>query len=245
MTGMEIVVHRGGSDLAPENTMAAAEACADLGIEFIEIDVWQSQDGVHYIMHDATLDRTTNGHGPIAERSSGYIDSLDAGSWFSPEFEDQTVPRLDRFLDWARDKVGVFFDVKAGDLGRIVRMIRDRGMDDGVFFWFNSDEHAREFRRIAPDISLKMNSRDSDEVRKHYAEYNNQIVEQGPNEKSAAVVRACHDLGIRVMATVFGSTARSNGLAEVYRQIVDLGYDMVNLDNPEPFIDFLREKGLR
>jgi len=77
---MEIVVHRGANDVAPENTMASAQACIDLGADYVEIDVWRSLDGVHYIMHDPKLDRTTNGRGLIALRTSRYIDRLDAGS---------------------------------------------------------------------------------------------------------------------------------------------------------------------
>lgn len=243
---MEIVVHRGANDVAPENTMASAQACIDLGADYVEIDVWRSLDGVHYVMHDPKLDRTTNGDGLIALRTSRYIDRLDAGSWFSPRFANTPVPRLSDFLDWARDRIKVYLDVKTGSLRRIVSMVRDRGMEDRVFFWFWSDRRARKFRRIAPELPLKMNSRNADDVHRHKHEFNHQIVEQGPNEATPEVVAACREHGIRMMAHVFGEKGKSDAeLHALYRRVVELGYDMVNLDRPGPFVDFLRKEGLR
>lgn len=243
---MEIVVHRGANDVAPENTMASAQVCADLGVEYVEIDVWRSLDGVHYIMHDPTLNRTTNGTGAIALRTSRYIDRLEAGSWFAPEYANERVPRLEQFLDWAAGRVKVYLDVKTGNLRRIVRMIRERRMENDVFFWFWSDRRALRFRRLAPDLPLKMNSRDPDGVREHKKVFDHQIVEQGPNEISAEVIETCHKIGIRVMANVFGENdAPDTELHELYERVIGLGYDMVNLDRPKPFVEYLQQKGLR
>ena len=243
---IEIVVHRGANDVAPENTMASAQACVDLGVDYVEIDVWRSLDGEHYIMHDPTLHRTTNGTGPIALRTSRYIDRLDAGSWFSPAFADERVPRLEAFLDWARGRIKVYLDVKTGSLRRIVRMVRERAMEAHVFFWFPFDRTARKFRGIAPEIPLKMNSRTPEEVRRHKELFDHQIVEQGPNEATPAIAAVCRELGIKTMANVFGkSAATAEELQALYRRVVESDYDMVNLDRPGPFVEFLRGEGLR
>ena len=172
---MEIVVHRGASSSAPENTLSAARVCEQLDVGCVEIDVRRSIDGVFYLLHDRTLDRTTDGHGRIAFRTSRYIDGLDAGSWFSAEFAGERVPRLSQVLDWAKGRVGLFLDVKCRRLRKIVRMIQARGMESEVFFWFGSDGMARRFRRLSAEISLKMNSRTAAEVRLHRRLYNNDI----------------------------------------------------------------------
>ena len=105
-----VVAHRGANHLAPENTMTAAMKCVELGVDYVEIDVRTSQDGVFYILHDKTLDPTTNGTGAIAERDSSYIDDLDAGSWFGTEFEGERVPRLAPFLKALKGKIKIYFE---------------------------------------------------------------------------------------------------------------------------------------
>jgi glycerophosphoryl diester phosphodiesterase len=105
-----------------------------------------------------------------------------------------------------------------------------------VFFWFWSDRLAARFRRIAPDIPLKMNSRTAVQVRDHKARFDHQIVEHGPNDGSAEVIAACRAEGIRVMAAVFGTD--SPEVRSRYQHAVDLGYDMINLDDPSSFLAF-------
>ena len=91
---MKIIAHRGASAEAPENTLAAFALAADLGAEGIEFDVQSTVDNELVILHDLTLDRTTNGHGATFDTRWSDIGSLDAGSWFSPRFKDERVPRL-------------------------------------------------------------------------------------------------------------------------------------------------------
>ena len=93
---IEVVVHRGLNQRAPENTLAAARLCTDLGLDYVEVDVRTSRDGVFHILHDPTVDRTTDGFGPLAGMTSAEIARLDAGSWFGPTFAGERIPRLDR-----------------------------------------------------------------------------------------------------------------------------------------------------
>ncbi|NJN82104.1 MAG: hypothetical protein HC802_07375 [Caldilineaceae bacterium] len=81
---IEIVCHKGANEYAPENTYAAAQLCIDWGMDFVEIDVNRSHDGMHYILHGPELDATTNGRGRIDAMLAAEIDQLDAGSWFDP-----------------------------------------------------------------------------------------------------------------------------------------------------------------
>lgn len=109
---IEVVVHRGANFLAPENTLPSARAALKYGAEWIELDVRKSKDGVLYNLHDETLDRTTDGHGPIRLVTSSEIERLDAGSWFGPAFRGLKVPRIETMLDSLKGKANVFFDVK-------------------------------------------------------------------------------------------------------------------------------------
>ncbi|AXV77273.1 MULTISPECIES: glycerophosphodiester phosphodiesterase [Ralstonia solanacearum species complex] len=88
------IAHRGAGKLAPENTLAAFRHGASFGYRMFEFDVKLSGDGVAVLLHDATLERTTSGHGRIDALSFGQIAQLDAGSWHSPAFAGEPVPTL-------------------------------------------------------------------------------------------------------------------------------------------------------
>lgn len=91
---MKVVAHRGASAMAPENTMAAFLAAREVGADAIEMDVQATADGELVVIHDYAVDRTTNGRGVVFELTTAQIARLDAGSWFSPEFAGERVPRF-------------------------------------------------------------------------------------------------------------------------------------------------------
>ncbi len=98
------VGHRGALAVAPENTMAAFRAALAAGVDEVEFDVQLTRDGVPVVLHDATLDRTTDGHGPLRDRTWPEVERLDAGSWSSPEHARERVPSLDQLCAWIADK---------------------------------------------------------------------------------------------------------------------------------------------
>ena len=89
-----VIAHRGASGTCPENTLAAFRRAAALGAHMVELDVQLTRDGEVVVMHDWTLERTTDGSGAVAERSRAEIDRLDAGAWFGPAFRGERVPGL-------------------------------------------------------------------------------------------------------------------------------------------------------
>ncbi|MBP2168686.1 glycerophosphoryl diester phosphodiesterase [Erwinia toletana] len=89
-----IVAHRGGGKLAPENTLAAIDVGAKYGHTMIEFDARLSQDAQIFLLHDDTLDRTSNGWGVAGEQPWEKLQQLDAGGWFSREFQHEPLPLL-------------------------------------------------------------------------------------------------------------------------------------------------------
>ncbi len=96
------VAHRGAGLLAPENTLAAMRAGFDYGYRMFEFDAKLSGDGVAMLMHDAVVERTTNGSGRVAGMSWGELARLDAGSWHSARYAGEPVPTLARVARWLR-----------------------------------------------------------------------------------------------------------------------------------------------
>jgi glycerophosphoryl diester phosphodiesterase len=109
------IAHRGASGLglAPENTLAAFEQAIQLGVDILEIDVHATRDGQIVVLHDAAIDRTTDGTGLVAELSSEQVRRADAGSWFGADFTGERVPLLEEVLDLARHRALVLIEIKA------------------------------------------------------------------------------------------------------------------------------------
>lgn len=111
-----IIAHRGHSLEVPENTTEAYLRAIELGAEMIEADVNISRDGRIMMIHDATLDRTTSGHGRVSEATWDEIASLDAGSWFGPDFAGLRIPTVEDTIELARDaRIWMCFEVKGSD----------------------------------------------------------------------------------------------------------------------------------
>ena len=225
-----IVAHRGANNLAPENTFSAAWKCVELGIEYVEVDVRTSADGVMYVIHDKTLDRTTSGSGLIAETNSTAIDRLDAGSWFDPKFKTERVPRLREFLNTFRGKIKIYFDVKSADLAALLEMIRETGFENDCFFWFSKDERAQELRKLDPNIGLKMNAVDVAGLQR-VLPYNPQIIEYRLDHLTPDFVAFARRNGLELMAH-----ALHEGAEEEYPRILESAADMVNLDRADEMI---------
>jgi glycerol kinase/glycerophosphoryl diester phosphodiesterase len=118
-----IVGHRGAAARAPENTASSLAAGIDGGADLIEVDVGLSRDGRVVLLHDTTLDRTTNGRGPLRGLDWGRIGALDAGSWFSRRYAGEPPIDLDDALAIVRPRVPLIVELKP--VGRE----RPRGVD--------------------------------------------------------------------------------------------------------------------
>ncbi|MGB8646584.1 MAG: glycerophosphodiester phosphodiesterase family protein [Anaerolineae bacterium] len=97
--------HRGAAAVAPENTIAAFLRARDLGADGVELDVTLTRDRVPVVIHDDTVDRTTNGHGLIRNMTILEVKQLDAGSWKSPKYRGEQIPTLAEVLDALADWV--------------------------------------------------------------------------------------------------------------------------------------------
>lgn len=89
--------------------MAAFRRAVELGAEFIETDLHLTRDARFVAIHDATLDRTTNGHGAVRDMTLAQLRELDAGKWFDREFMDERIPTLEDILDFAKQRDVIFY----------------------------------------------------------------------------------------------------------------------------------------
>ncbi|OJJ22225.1 hypothetical protein BKI52_08050 [marine bacterium AO1-C] len=107
-----MIAHRGASGQAPENTLAAVKLAMDQKADMIEIDVFLTKDGHLVVLHDETVDRTTNGQGLIEAMTLEEARKLDAGSWFSSKYQGEKIPTLDKVMQVVKGKTQLLIEIK-------------------------------------------------------------------------------------------------------------------------------------
>ena len=151
-----VVVHRGMAAGFPENTLAAYRNSVSLGFSAIEVDLRATADGHIVVMHDDTVDRTTNGSGRVDQMTLAEIKSLDAGSYLDPKFADLRVPTYQEVLEALRGSgVRLVLDIKeneALDNERVVRLTERYGAIHDVLVGPRSVTALRRFKRLNPTL---------------------------------------------------------------------------------------------
>jgi glycerophosphoryl diester phosphodiesterase len=129
---MMIMGHRGAAALEPENTLLSIARAMEIGVDAVEIDVRLSKDKEIVVIHDSTVDRTTNGTGPVSSYALKEIKKLDAG-------KGETIPTLNEAIDLIGNKVRLVIELKEeGTERKVVELIKRNNLDDNVYvisFW--------------------------------------------------------------------------------------------------------------
>jgi glycerophosphoryl diester phosphodiesterase len=112
-----VIGHRGAAGYAPENTLVSFRKGFELGSEFVECDFHISADGAPVIIHDETLERTTDGKGGVREKTVAELRKLDAGAWFGPKFKGEKIPLLRELFETAVGKGGIVVEAKTPSSG--------------------------------------------------------------------------------------------------------------------------------
>ena len=155
-----ITGHRGAGALAPENTLSAIKEGLKYGVDRIEVDVHQSKDGKVIIMHDVTLDRTTNGSGAIKDYTYDELLKLDAGSWFSDKFKGEKIPLLEEAIELIDGNAVFVIELKEGDeiypgiVENVVNLIRKHDATDWCVVHSFRTKILEQIHEMEPAIEL-------------------------------------------------------------------------------------------
>ena len=150
-----VIAHRGASSYAPENTFAAFDLALRLGARQIELDVQATQDGQIVVIHDDTVDRTTDGTGPVADHTLAALRTLDAGVRFGPAFTGERIPLFEDVLERYHGRARLHVELKgrSSDLTQhTVDLIRRHGMAGEVTITSFQKVRLEETRSHAPDL---------------------------------------------------------------------------------------------
>lgn len=242
--GPKIVAHRGLLRHAPENTLANFRACLELRLGF-EFDVARTKDGHLVCIHDATVDRTTNGTGKVADLSLEQIRRLDAGSWFDKKFAGQRVPTIEEVIKLVAEyrHLDVLIAVDLKDPGvdaELVRLAEKHGVLPRLLFIGRaiSEPRVREqIKRASAKAQAAALANDADEFPKALAAADADWVYLRflPTKEQ---MDAVHRAGKR--AFLAGKTVSGN-VPDNWRRAAAAGIDGILTDYPLEFGAVLRE----
>lgn len=245
-----IIAHRGASGYAPENTMVAFERAVAMGATEVETDVCLTRDGRLLLLHDETLDRTTNGRGLPETYTLEELRRLDAGSWSDPrlswdrDYRGEKLATLDELLDRFGRTLTYHIELKKpmeGLVETVVSAIAQRGLIDNVFvFGIEQETELKQVKRLEAGIRVAwapeqlLSEAPARAVEKCAANGFSMITLNASNQ-SRELVELAHSLGIE---------ARSSGISSREKMVAaaEIGCNGMTINWPDWLIDYVRER---
>ncbi len=232
-----VLSHRGDMGSAPENTIAAFERAITMGEIVLETDIQLTADDVPILMHDWTVDRTTNGSGPVWEHTYDELARLDAGGWYAPEFAGTRVPTLAQFLALIQPSgARAILELKGSwtnQQAAIVGSLIDRhGVRDRVVVASFSLPTLQALSEAAPDVPRILISREVNGDPAVLASLSGAvaiIVSEAFITSRPEVVSRIHSAGLGVMVYTMNTDAS-------WELAIALGVDGIITDNPREFV---------
>ena len=230
---IEVIGHRGAAGLEPENTLRSVRRAIELGVDRVEIDVRVSRDERLVIMHDETVDRTTNGHGYVSELTFDELRSLDAGM-------GEKIPTLEEILKFTMGKAKLEIELKVPEATEpTIQLIEELNAEKDVIvisFIHELLERVHDlnpniktgalFFEVPKDILQRALKAHASSIHVYYRNVNSELVKEA------------HRSGLEV------AVWNPNRIEEM-REMIDLGVDAIGSDRPDRLIQLLRDMGMR
>ncbi len=237
---IKIVAHRGGTMERPENTISAYKRAVESGADILEIDVRISKDGRLFILHDKTLDRTTNGTGIAANITMDELQKLDAGGWFSPSWSGERIPSFQEVLQWAAgEEIMLLLDLKESGpkfAQKVTDEIQRYGNKEKIIVGVRSPDQARIFAKLLPDVKKLAFMSSSNEIQE-FAMLGVDVMRLWINwlKEEPSLADQVRATGVKLMVN-----GRLGGLAET-KMLLSFSPDWILINAPAQLIESLHE----
>lgn len=234
-----VISHRGEHLHHPENTLPAFQAAIDAGADYFEADIRTTSDGKLVLMHDSSVNRTTNATGKVKEMTFDQIRALDAGAKFSPEFAGTKVPTFDEALELAHGKIGVYVDTKDADPQQLVDTIVRHDMQDHVVIYGNPF-FLYDVHKIRPDLKVMPESESVDICKLEIWGMHPSVLAFGAEDFTPDVIACARQGNAKIYVDRMGSTENPEG----WQQAIDMGAAGIQTDKPAELVNYLRAHNL-
>jgi len=231
-----VIAHRGASSYAPENTFAALDLAIQMGVSHIELDVHSTRDSHIVVIHDETVDRTTNGAGPVTSHTLAALKALDAGSWFGGTFSGERIPTFSEVLQRYKGRVHIHTEIKGHSAHlsqRTVDLVRMHGMAERVTITSFQKARLEETHAYAPELPTGW----------LVAEVSDAVIAQarvlGLTQICPRANAVTPELIDRLHAEGFVVRAWGVATEDLMRQVVKAGADGMTVNFPDKLIAYL------
>ena len=235
MRRVRVIAHRGDSRHAPENTLPAFTAAAQLHVNFVELDYRHSADGVPFAFHDEDLDRCTDACAqwggrkiPFAAKTAAELRTLDAGAWFNPRFAGTRIPTLEEAIDAICAGGSLpLIERKAGDAATFIELAARRGNADRVALMAFDWDFLAACRSLSPKLTLgalgekELSERQLDQIVSIGAAF----VGWNNEHLTKAHIDAIHERGLQAWVWTVDDPRRAE-------QLIDFGIDAITSNVP-------------
>lgn len=238
------VGHRGTKKFAPENTISAHEMAIALGARAIEFDVRFTKDGYAVVIHDATVNRTTDGRGWVKNMTLCEIKALDAGSWKGSKFTGEQVPTLREALRNIKERAIVDIDFKGGPASAgesLLNILDEEGFRGGPLVTiFARSHHVKRLEPLAPHYALRPHFQSAAKTRRLTEKLGIKIM--GLRRRSFSPTRAASitSHGLVLFTNIMGWADGLRGIEDS----INAGARFIQTDNLDRLVPYLRARGL-
>lgn len=227
-----VSAHRGNSQRAPENTLATFQEALNMQVDYIEIDVRTTADNQLVILHDATLNRTTTGTGPVNAQTLATLRTLSAGKGFGDRFQTERIPILEDVCklvsNWNAKHpkpTNLYVDCKNVAPEPLVSQLQAYGLLKNAVF-YGSDETLLALKQVAPMARLMPSLRKAEDMSEKITKLNPYAFDLNWLVVSETLVQQIHERGIKVFSDLLDSA----DTAEQYRKAAQLKLDVIQTD---------------
>ena len=238
-----VIAHRGDHTTFPENTLAAFEEAIKNEADYTEIDLRTTKDSMLVIMHDATIDRMTNGKGKIRDLTLAELLQLkiNAPAGSSTQY---AIPRFEEVLALCKNKIHIYLDFKDASVAQTMQLLKKYGMEHQVIVYINSVAQYRDWSRIAPSMPLIVSLPDSVKTvqgLQHFiASFPAAVLDGNYSDYTTEMVAAAVAAGLQVWPDIQSKEESNN-----WEKALPLGFTGLQTDHPAAIIKWLKENGKR
>jgi glycerophosphoryl diester phosphodiesterase len=235
-----VISHRANHVDAPENALQGIRDAIKVGVDYVELDLRTTSDGAIVMMHDDSVDRTTDGHGEVRNLTLATIRSL---HFTHPRALAEPVPTFDEVLDTIGNKVRIYMDIKAVTPQQVLPYLLKHHEEKHVIAYCYGPQHVEQWRQGAPSIPViaDFNLRSPEQIERDWKAHPFAIFDGPARELTAEAIATLHHLHVLVWPDIQGPQESP----KQWQKYIDMGVDGFQTDHPGALIDYLEQIGIR